>query len=81
MICKLQRFFQQLLLTLGPFILLGIAIAFIIGVFILSWYILLLGLTIGFCLWLYTLVKRYFFQKRSLQKNHKGRVIDHDKNK
>lgn len=80
MMDKLQRIVQQLRLTLGPFIALGIAIAFIIGLFILSWYILTLGLFIGVGLWLCGLIRRSFFHKKASKNNHQGRIIDHDKN-
>lgn len=78
---KLQRMLQKLLITLGPFIILGIAITCIIGLFILSWYILLWGFMFGFFLWAYARIRRFLFQKKSSQTKHKGRVIDHEKNR
>ncbi len=79
MIDKLQRIFKPLLMTLAPFIMLGIVIACFIGLFIISWYILIWGLMIGFFLWLIALAKRYLFTQKSPAGKHKGRVIDHDK--
>ncbi len=79
MIDKLQRIFKPLLITLPPFIMLGIVIACFIGLIIISWYILIWGFMIGFVLWLIALAQRYLFSEKSPAGNHKGRVIDHDK--
>ena len=78
---KLQFIFRQLLITLGPFIMIGITIAFIIGLIILSWYVLLWGLMIGLFLWACAFVKRYFFAVRPSETKHKGQIIDHEKQK
>ena len=78
---KLQRIFRQLLINIGPYIILGIAIACIMGLFILSYYMLLWGLMIGFILWLCALFKRYFLSEQPPAKKNKGRIIDHDTKK
>ena len=77
---KLPRMFGQALITLVPYIMLGVAIACIIGLFILSYYLLLWGLIIGATLWVFALLKRYLFSEKQAIKKHKGRIIDHDKN-
>lgn len=76
---KLQRIFRQLLINIVPFIVLGIAIACILGLFILSYYVLIWGLMIGFILWLCAQIKRYFLSTQPPTKKHKGRIIEHDK--
>lgn len=78
---KIQQIFRQLTSTLGPFIVLGIAVACIIGLFILSWYLLVWGLMIGFMLWVCALIKRYLFSEKLPIKTTKGRIIEHDKQK
>ena len=60
---KLQRAFGQALIALGPFIILGIVIACAVGLFILSYYVLLWGLMIGVTLWGFSLIKRYLFSE------------------
>lgn len=77
---KLQRIFRQALIALGPCIMLGVVIACIVGLFILSYYVLLWGIMIGFILWLYSLAKRFLFPKKTTIKKTKGRIIEHDKN-
>ena len=76
---KFPRTLRQLLISLGPYVTFGIMIACIVGLLILSWYILLWGLMIGFVLWMYTLIKRYLYPEKPQTKNTKGRIIEHDK--
>lgn len=78
---KLQRIFQQALNNMGAFLLLGIVIACAIGLFILSYYLLLWGIMIGFVLWVLTLIRRYFSTNKTNLKKNQGRIIDHDQNK
>jgi len=68
---------RQLSRQFPLFLMLGIAIALTIGIFILFAYVLFWGILFGGILWLVALIKQYFFRKRQPQK-HKGRVIDHD---
>ncbi len=77
---KLQRIFGQALNTLGPFILLGIVIACVIGLFILSYYVFLWGMIIGCILWVFNLIKRSLSTNNTTEKKTEGRIIDHDKN-
>ena len=53
---KLQKFFEQLI----PFIILGIAIALVVGLFIMLSYVLVWGLIIGGVIWLVAMIKNYF---------------------
>jgi hypothetical protein len=74
---SLKHFFKQM----PPFIFLGIAIALVVGVFIVFSYVLVWGLLIGAVLWGISAITQYF---RSLSsgneiKPSKGRIIDHDK--
>ena len=77
---KLQRIFRQALIALGPFIVLGVVIACVVGLFILSYYVLLWGVVIGFILWVSSLVKHYLFKKKTTPQKTTGRIIDNDKN-
>ncbi len=81
---NLQRVFRQLILRISPFLILGIAIAFGIGLLILFYYVLLWGIAIGCFLWLISLVKRRFrkdtfvetIQKKPHTHKPRGRIID-----
>lgn len=77
---RLPGSFRQLFLKLGPSILLGIAIAFAIGLIILFYYVVLWGIFIGLILWIGGLIKRYFFPTKIIEKKTTGRIIDYDKN-
>ncbi len=76
---SLKHFFRQM----PPFILLGIAIALAIGVFIVFSYVLVWGLLIGGVLWGISALIQYFRSLSSDSDNDmgptKGRIIDHDK--
>lgn len=72
----LKHFFQQL----PPFILIGIAIALAVGIFIVFSYVLVWGLVIGGILWgINSLVQYFQRQTQPEPRRTKGRVIDHDK--
>lgn len=77
---KLRHVLGRALFALGPYIMIGVIIACVIGLFILSYYILLWGFLIGFILWAYALIKHYLFSKQPVKKT-KGRIIDHEKHK
>jgi len=67
---KLQRFIEHLV----PFLILGVAIALVIGLFIMLSYVLVWGLLIGGVLWLISFIKDKFTKPED--KKHKGRIID-----
>lgn len=69
---------KKLMQTLLPFLIFGVAVATLIGFFILFSYVLVWGLIIGAVLWLGYSVKNYLFPPRSISKPS-GRVIDQDK--
>lgn len=73
---KLQEIFEQLI----PFILLGIAIALVIGLFIMLSYVLLYGIILGAIIWGGVMLKNYLFPANIDEKNE-GRIIDHDDKK
>ena len=77
----ISRIFTQFLQSIGPCLLLGVAIACTIGIFILFSYMLLWGMLIGLILWVSTLIRRHLFSKNTPSKNQPGRVIDHEKNR
>jgi hypothetical protein len=70
---------QSLFQTLFPFFIIGIAIAILIGVFIILSYVILWGIGIGIILWLAARIKAYFNDKTTLsQTSKKGRIIEHE---
>lgn len=69
--------FKQMLELLPTFIILGIAIAMVIGLFIMLSYVLVWGLLLGAIIWLVVMIKNYFFPQSSQDKKA-GRVIEHD---
>jgi hypothetical protein len=71
---------QQILESLIPFIVLGIAIALFIGLLFMFSYVVVWGLLIGGALWLITVVKEYVSPSEH-SKKEKGRVIEHDDKK
>ncbi len=72
----LQQIFQPLI----PFIILGVAIAFIIGLFIMLSYVLVWGVLLGAIIWLAALLKNYLFPTHTPDKSE-GRIIEHDDKK
>lgn len=68
---------QQLLEQLIPFILFGIAIALVIGLFIMISYVLVWGIMLGAIIWAGYAIKNYFFPPYSPEKKD-GRIIEHD---
>lgn len=75
---KFQRIIEQII----PFIILGITLAFAVGLLIMFSYLLVWGLAIGATLWVLVTVKNYLFPKQKVpQAPHpsEGRIIEHDK--
>lgn len=73
---KIQKAFENLM----PFIMLGVAIAIVIGLVFMFFYIALWGFVIGAVLWLITLIRQYFFPT-SVTIKENGRIIEHDNKK
>jgi len=71
---------QQLLETIVPFLVLGVAIALFVGLLFMFSYVLVWGLLIGGILWLIAFVKQYLFPSEVPTKTQ-GRVIEHDDKK
>lgn len=69
--------FQTALETLIPYLILGCAIALIVGLVFLFSYVLMWGLLIGAVLWLIALAKSFLFPGK--KKESKGRIIDQNK--
>ena len=67
------NFVEQLI----PFLIIGVAIALLIGVFIMLSYALVWGLLIGAILWGIVRIKA-FFKKPSAEEKTSGRIIEHD---
>jgi|GEM_PF-2485992 len=70
-----------------PFLVIGVAIAVSVGLFILLFYFLVWGLLIGTILWLVMLVKEKFFPSPidhrivNIIYWKKGRIIEHEEDK
>lgn len=72
---NIKRLFENLI----PFILLGVAIALVIGLFIMLSYVLVWGLIIGGIMWLGSFIYGYLFpDKTKLPPSSEGRIIEHD---
>ena len=69
---KIKELFEQLV----PFIVLGVAIALIIGLFIMVSYVLIWGLVLGGIIWIGMVVKNFLFPSETTEKKE-GRVIEH----
>jgi len=69
--------FKQMLEQLPTFIILGIAIALLIGLFVMLSYVVVWGLLLGGVIWIIFLIKNYFLPSASSDK-HDGRIIEHD---
>lgn len=77
----MNKKFQETMEQLIPFILLGIGLAFAVGLLIMFFYVLVWGIIIGGIIWLVYFIKNYFFPSNA-KKSKSGRIIEHnDKNK
>ena len=70
---KIQQIFEQLV----PFVVLGVSIALIIGLFIMLSYVLFWGILFGTGIWVAVKIKNYLFP--SPLPKQKGRIIEHDR--
>jgi hypothetical protein len=59
-----------------PFIILGVAISLIIGLFIMLSYVLVWGVVLGAIIWLAVMIKNYLFPSQASEAR-KGRIIEH----
>lgn len=69
---------RNILESLIPFMLLGVAISLIIGLFIMFSYVLIWGIFIGGILWLVFFIKNFLFPGSKKSPQAEGRVIEHD---
>lgn len=69
---------KPILENLATFLLLGVALALVIGLFIMLSYVLVWGLLIGGVLWLISLIYGYFLVDKEKLSSSKGRIIEHD---
>ena len=67
---------KQMIELLPTFIVIGIALALITGLFIMLSYVLVWGLILGGILWIGMLIKNYLFPSAAMTKNE-GRIIEH----
>jgi len=71
--------FEKKIQSLAPYLVLGIAIALCVGLFILFSYLILWGLVLGGVIWLIDFFRRFFFSPKPKKKPEtQGRVIEHD---
>jgi len=77
---EMNQKIQQFLESLIPFFMVGIAIALLIGLFIMFSYVLIWGLFIGSILWAITSIKTYLFRHhhRKVVMKSDGRIIEHN---
>lgn len=76
---KIERIFANLI----PFIILGIVIALVVGLFIMFSYVVMWGILIGAILWAVYSIKHWLFSSSNTIKKSiktKGRIIQHDDN-
>ena len=71
---KMQRALAQFI----PFIMLGVSLAFAIGLFIMFSYLLVWGVLIGGVIWLFALLKNLWFPRKE-KHTRKGRIIEHER--
>ena len=76
----MNNYLQRLVGAFIPCVMLGIAVALIIGFFVVFSYILLWGVLIGIVLWIAACVKAYFFPDHT-KLNTRGRIIEYKKNR
>lgn len=67
---------QQMLQSIAPFFMLGLAIAAVLGLLIMFSWILLWGFVIGSVLWLVATIKRFIFPSQKNKTSH-GRIIEY----
>lgn len=72
--------FQQILQSLIPFMVLGLAVALLIGLFIMFSYVLVWGIFIGGILWIGAIIKSFLFPGKTLPKSE-GNIIEHNDRK
>lgn len=69
---------RKLTQQLPAFVLLGIALALFIGLFVVFAYVVFWGMLIGLILWLGVAVSSYFQKPKA---HRKGQIIDYDEYK
>jgi hypothetical protein len=67
---------QQMLAQIPSFLVLGIAIALIVGLFIMLSYVLIWGVFLGGIIWIAMVIKNFLFPRLTNKKE--GRILDHD---
>jgi len=72
----MNKKFGILLQSIIPFLVLGFAIAIMIGLLTMFFYIILWGFLIGGALWLIAAVKHLIFPPKN-DKPSQGRIIEH----
>ena len=73
---------KKILDSLVPFVVIGVAIALGISLLLMFFSIAIWGLIIGGVLWLFFLVKNYFFPSEGASDpSKKVRIIEHDDHK
>lgn len=79
----MNNYWKILINSIVPFVMLGIAVALIIGLMIMFSYVLVWGIFIGLILWIAASVKEYFFPSTTTTESSviiSGRIIEHKNN-
>jgi hypothetical protein len=70
---------QSVLESFIPFIIMGIAVALVLGLLFLFFHLFIWGALIGAILWLIFFIKESFFPSKKSAGLKKGRIIEHQK--
>ncbi|MDX1837863.1 hypothetical protein DIZ81_08840 [Legionella taurinensis] len=69
---------KRIIESIVPFLVIGVAVSLLIGLFIMFSYVLVWGLFIGGLLWVATLIKNALFPPPKVkQDTPQGRIIEH----
>lgn len=72
--------YKRIAENLVTFLILGVAVAVVVGLFIMLSYVILWGLMIGAVMWLVSLGYNYLFATKGKIPADKGRIIEHEDN-
>lgn len=68
---------QEIVEQFVPYVIIGVGIALVVGLFIVLSHVFLWGLVLGAILWIGITIKNYILPSAS-SANKKGRVIEHN---
>lgn len=68
---------KRIIESIVPFLVIGVAVSLLMGLFIMFSYVLVWGLFIGGFLWVAALIKNALFPPKVKQDTPQGRIIEH----